>query len=55
MIVMLLKEKGLSPRKAPWHCKYNINIVAISILMNQNKVLVNLLCITLSIRFRLEV
>ena len=39
------ERKGLSPRKAPWHCKYNIYIVAIAILMDQNKVL--LICIAL--------
>ena len=55
MIVIHLKENGLSPRKAPWHYKYSIHTVAIAILMDPNKVLVNLLCIILSIRFSLEV
>ena len=44
MIVIHLKENGLSPRKAPWHYKYSIYTVAIAILMDPNKVLVNLFC-----------
>ena len=55
MIVMHLKENGLSPRKAHWHCMYSIYTVAIAILMGPNKELVNLFCIILSIRFSLEV
>ena len=55
MIVIHLKENGLSPRKAPWHYKYSIYTVAIAILMDPNKVLYNLFCIILSIRFSLEV
>ena len=55
MIVIHLKENGLSPRKAPRHYKYSIYTVAIAILMEPNKVLVNLFCIILSIRFSLEV
>ena len=55
MIVIHLKENGLSPRKAHWHCMYSIYTVAIAILMDPNKELVNLFCIILSIRFSLEV
>ena len=49
------EKNGLSPRKAPWHCKYSIYTVAIAILMDPNKVLVNLFCIIISNRFSLEV
>ena len=49
------ERKWLSPRKAPWHYKYRVYTVAIAILMDPNKILVNLLCIILSIRFSLEV
>ena len=42
MIVIHLKENGLSPRKASWHCMYSIYTVAIALLMDQNKVLVSL-------------
>ena len=55
MIVIHLKENGLSLRKAPWHCKYSIYTVAIAILMDPNKVLVNLFCIILSTKFSFEV
>ena len=49
------ERNGLSPRKAHWHCMYSIYTVAIAILMDSNKELVNLFCIILSIRFSLEV
>ena len=55
MIDIHLKEIGLSLRKAPCHCKYNMYIVVIAILMNQYKLLVNLFCIILSVRLSLEV
>ena len=55
MIVIHLKENALSHRKALWHRKYNIYTVAIAILVDPNKALVNLFCIILSIRFSLEV
>ena len=55
MIVIHLKENGFSPRKATWHYKYSIYTVAIAILMDPNKVLVNLFCIILSIKFSLQV
>ena len=45
MIVIYLKENGLSPSKAPWQCKCSIYTVAFTILMGPNKVLVNLFCI----------
>ena len=48
-------RNGLSPRKAPWHYKYSIYTVAMAIIMDPNKVLVDLFCIILSIRSSLEV
>ena len=54
MIVIYLKENGLSPKKLPGIVSIAYT-VAISILMDPNKVLVNLFCIILSIRFSLEV
>ena len=54
MIVIDLKENGLSPKKLPGIVSIAYT-VAIVILMDQNKVLVNLFCIVLSIRFSLEV
>ena len=51
----IFEKNGLSPRKPPWHCKHSIYTVAIAILMDPNKVLVNLFCIFISIRFSLEV
>ena len=50
MIVTHLKENGLSPGKAHWHCKYSIYTVVIAIYLDPKKVLVNLFCIILSIR-----
>ena len=55
MIVIHLKENGLSPRKVHWHCMYSIYTVAIAILMDPTKELVNLFYIIPSIRFSLEV
>ena len=34
---MYLKEIGLSPRKALWHCKYNMYIISIAKLIDQGK------------------
>ena len=54
MIVIHLKENGLSPKTLPGIVS-TAYTVAIAILMDPNKVLGNLFCIILSIRFSLEV
>ena len=54
MIVIHLKEKGLSPKKLPGIDSITYT-VAIAISMDPNEVFVNLFCIILSIRFSLEV
>ena len=54
MIVIHLKENGLSPKKNPGIVSIAYT-VAMAILIDPNKVLLNLFCIILSIRFSLEV